>query len=83
MTHSLLDQQDTRMIALDIAWGKSPPDPGNLRDLLDEGIALRVDHVALDGGPHATIEDIERLEADQMSRDLIAVEDESEKEVRA
>ncbi len=41
-------------------------DPGRLRDQIDPAVweILRVDHVALDGGPHVTPEDLERLAAD-------------------
>ena len=63
------------MVALNPAWSKPLPapkpvlsasslDPGNLVDLLDEGIAVRVDHTALDGGQHVTIEDLDRIAAD-------------------
>ncbi len=46
------------------ALSASSAELGNPRDLIDESLAVRVGHVAFDGTPHVTLEDIERIAAD-------------------
>ena len=52
------------------------PDPGNLRDQIDETVHVHSDHCAIDGSDHTTPEDIERYEADRVFRDQQAAIDE-------
>ncbi len=52
-------------------------DPGNIRDLIDETVSIHSDHLAFDGDPHITPDDVERHAADKMARDRIADVDES------
>jgi len=54
----------------------TPPDPGNLRDSIDEAVIVHTDHTAIDGGGHVLPEDIERHKADRVYRDLQASIDE-------